>query len=537
MAVLFVCKKKGGVIVQFGRKEIFTDVMEITKENIISVLRQAMIDFMPNQSDCEFLLNYEAGLQSKTREKTYRKDIDCWCVDNIANEITEFKLGFNWGNPITLVQRGEKDSGTSEEATAISLLNECYEAEQIKKKTQQLARFIEICGIGYTIVDINNEYEDGDSYFTVNVLDPRYAFVVKSSRYLDHRPMLGVTFRKDNAGNSYFTCFSKNERFEIVNLTKIVNGNKEKEVDKWDHGNRSGEENPLHRIPITEWIRSHDRMGCFERQISEMDNLNLLISDFTNDVEQNTQCVWMTTDIEFPKEIITKDDGTQEERVVKPKSGDWMQTFTTQDGKTPTAKSLSVDYDYEGMLNNITTRRNTILQKCNVPIRYESSGGGSTGSATSLGSGYEAADSAANKEQLIIEDCKMEEVKTALAAINASAKVKPDNPMRLLKYKDVQPKITRQRSYELSVKTTAFAILVSHGINGMQALKAINLFEDVAQTWADSKDMVEMYQKSLFDKNNANTPEKDEKLQSNESDQITNSPIIDGMSKQKPVSE
>ena len=215
---------------QFGRKEIFTDVMEITKENVISVLRQAMIDFMPNQSDCEFLLNYEAGLQSKTREKTYRKDIDCWCVDNIANEITEFKLGFNWGNPITLVQRGEKDSGTSEEATAISLLNECYEAEQIKKKTQQLARFIEICGIGYTIVDINTEYEDGDSYFTVNVLDPRNAFVVKSSRYLDHRPMLGVTFRKDNAGNSYFTCFSKNERFEIVNLTKIVNGNKEKDT-------------------------------------------------------------------------------------------------------------------------------------------------------------------------------------------------------------------------------------------------------------------------------------------------------------------
>ena len=70
-------KKKGGVIVQFGRKEIFTDVMEITKENVISVLRQSMIDFMPNQSDCEFLLTYEAGLPSKTTEKTYRKNIHC----------------------------------------------------------------------------------------------------------------------------------------------------------------------------------------------------------------------------------------------------------------------------------------------------------------------------------------------------------------------------------------------------------------------------------------------------------------------------
>ena len=71
----------------------------------------------------------------------------------------------------------------------------------------------------------------------------------------------------------------------------------------------------------------------------------------------------------------------------------------------------------------------------------------------------------------------------------------------------------------------------------MQALKAINLFEDVAQTWADSKDTIEKYQQSLFKNDNTQSSEKDEKLQSNESDQITNSPIIDGISKQKPVSE
>ena len=68
-------------------------------------------------------------------------------------------------------------------------------------------------------------------------------------------------------------------------------------------------------------------------------------------------------------------------------------------------------------------------------------------------------------------------------------------------------------------------------------LVAINLFEDVPQTWADSKDTIEKYQQSLFKNDNTQSSEKDEKLQSNESDQITNSPIIDGMSKQKPVSE
>ena len=193
---------------QLGRKEIYTDVEEVNSGNVISVLQSAMIDFMPNANDCDFLLKYEAGEQPLNRKKIYRSDIDCHCIDNIANEVTEFKLGFNWGNPITLVQRGEKENDSLEIPKAISLLNECYESEQIKKKTQQLARFIEICGIGFTIIDINTEYEDGDSYFKVDVLDPRSAFVVKSSRYLDHRPMMGVSFRKDGNGNFHYTCFT-----------------------------------------------------------------------------------------------------------------------------------------------------------------------------------------------------------------------------------------------------------------------------------------------------------------------------------------
>lgn len=43
-----------------------------------------------------------------------------------------------------------------------------------------------------------------------------------------------------------------------------------------------------------------------------MDNLNLLISDFTNDVEQNTQAVWHTNDVDFPveQETTVDKDGT-----------------------------------------------------------------------------------------------------------------------------------------------------------------------------------------------------------------------------------
>lgn len=523
---------------QYGRKVIYTDVIEITRDNIIKILRNAMLDFLPNADDCTFLLNYEKGMQYKIRKKLVRTKIDYWNVENIANEITDFKTSFNWGSAITLVQRGEIDSGTKTESEAISLLNECYEAENIRQKTQELARFVEICGIGYTYIDINTEWEEGDSYFKIDVLDPRFAFVVRSSRYADHRVMLGVTFRKDRSGNYYFTCFTKNERFEILNLVKIINKEtkREKKANKWEHLDRSGEINPLGKIPIIEWIRSYDRMGCFERQISEMNHLNLLVSNVSNAFDQNVQAIWHTNDVEFPTEIVKDEDGNETEVTKKPLDGEWLQTFTPQDGKTPFVKPLTIDYDYSGMLSQIQYKVNRIKEKCNVPERNDNSGG-STGIAANTSTGYADAEKEAVKQDQIKYGCKMEEVKVVLAAIKESPDVPIDSPLLTLKYRDMEANIKRPKDYELTTKANFFATAVSHGIHGLHALRAMGVFEDVNQTWVDSKPLIEAYQKSIFEKGQNDAVGGDgeskpnaDRIEQDDSDQITNSPYVDGIS-------
>lgn len=524
-----------------GRIQLFTDVPEITYQNVIDVVRKAFSKYQKNITDINFLLNFDAGIQPLQRKepKKVRPEIDAEVIDNVAHEVVEFKLGFDWGNPITLVQRGEKDSGTEDEAKAIALLNECYEAEDNKSKTQKLARFIEICGIGYTYVETRkkDEWEEGKSYFSLSVLDPRCAFVVYSSYYIDQRPMLGVTFRHDSeTGNNYFTCFSNDSRFDIVNLQEIVNGEVIDEDKQWQHKERSGETNQLNKIPVTEWIRSYDRTGAFEHQISEMNNLNLLLSDFTNDVEQNTQAIWWSNDVDFPKQKAKLDDGTEIEVVQKPKSGEWLQTYTPQDGKTPIVQALAVNYDYEGMLNNIHSARLRILQKCDVPQRNDNSGG-STGVAMDSATGYTAAEAAASKKQNIIEGCKMQEVEVVLAAIKNSLAIEPDNPMLKLRRIDVQASIKRRKNFELTTKVNFFATAVSHGVYGLHALKQMDAFEDVNQVWEDSRPLIEAYQKSIFEKGNNQAeggegekkPNSD-RLEQDLSDQISNSPSIDGTS-------
>ena len=515
---------------------------EITSENIIDVLTKAFPTHLKNMRDIKFLDEYEKGNQPLQRkvEKTYRPDIDFQSVDNVAAEAVEFNTSYRWGNPVTFIQRGEIDAGDGKnESPDVALLNECYDAQNINSKLQELGRWVEVCGVGYTFVDINSEYDEdeGDSYFTVDVLNPQYAFVIRSSYYVDHRPLAGVSFRIDDNGLRHITVFTNERRYEIEE-SKIING-KSADNSELYHGSRSGEVNPLGIIPIIEYIRSYDRMGCFERQIKEMDALNLLISDTLNQVDQQTQTVWHTNDVDFPVEEVEveQEDGTKvvEEHVVKPSSNDWLQTYTTPDGKQPFIRPLTMEYNYQGILENLMSKRSLILQKCGVPER-NSANGGSTGVAMSDATGWSAAESSANKQQLIVEAAKMQEVKVVLRAIRKSADVPSDSPLLKLKCRDIRPNVKRNRSFDLITKSNALATLLSHGVNGLHAFKTVNLFEDNTQVWVDSEEMITKYQKKLFEEQKQESSGQNEaekipdRTASDISDQKDESPVVDGNS-------
>lgn len=528
---------KGSIAMQIGRTQIYTREEYIDENNVIPVLQQALAEHQANANRIDFLLKYEAGNQPLQRKKKYKTYIDIRCIDNVANEVTEFNLGFKWSNPITLIQCGSEGDFDSNILSGVAELNRCYDAERIKAKTQRLARFVEIAGIGYTFVDLNTEYAEGESYFKVEALDPRTTFIVRSSYYIDRRPMLGVTYREDSTGTKYFTCFTKDAVFIITDAIKITNGKrKSKGEENWYHEQRSGEKNPLGMIPIIEWVRSDDRMGCFERQIDDMDALNILESDVCNATEEAVNSIWHCNDVDFPEEEIKNSDGSITKQQKTPQNNDWLQTYTSQDGKTPFVTPLSNNFDYEGNLNYIISKRSLILQKCSVPQRG-SSAGGNTSLALDNANGWSAAESVAGKQQNIMEDCKMDEVKVVLRAIQKSPDVPPDSPLLKLKITDIQPSIKRQKNFELSTKINFFATAVSHGIYGLHALKAMNTFPDVNEVWEDSKPLIEAYQNSIFNKSdtannavgadNEQQPDSD-RLMTDVSDQSNNSPNLDG---------
>ena len=510
-----------------GRRVIYTDELDINEFYIIEILQRAMVAHTMNFSEIEYLLNFEFGLQPRKQEKVTRKEIDCITVDNVAHEISLFWRSYFWGQPFTLTQRGRRDSGDTDEGEAIALLNECYDAEAVNAKTQKIARFVEPCGVGYVYIDVKSDRMDGDSYFSYDVLDPRFTFIIYSGYYTDRRPMVGVTYRIDDNGSQHFTAITKNRRFEIDNLIVITNGKKD---EVWNV--KSGDMNPFGIINIVEYFRSHDRTGVFEHEIDDMLDLNLNESNLSNSVAEKVNAIWLATDLDL-KEEYTDENGNTKERDAVPKNNEWIFGFTSKDGATPKVTPLTVPLESQGVMNYIISKRGMILQKCNVPQRNDNSGG-STGIAMDTASGWTAADMVASMQQQIVEGCKQQELKVVLAVL-AKSDCPEDSPMRKLKYRDIVPNMKRAKNYELTSKLNAFATGVSHGIDPAHMIREINFFSDPQQVIEDSREYMERYLDSVYktgDEGVSESPvtenpnDTEGRNATDERDEITESPYV-----------
>ena len=477
-------------MIQLGREMILTDEQEITYDNIVPVLMKALPRHERNAKRCKFLLDYEAGWQPLRRKvkKTYRADIDWENQDNLAHEVVLFWTSFQYGHVPFFIQRDE----TRGMADIVESLNFQYTASGHKKETQNLGRYIEICGIGHTYIDINREWEDGEAYFTRDVLSPMTTFVMYSGYYTDKRPMMGVTFRRSETGNIFFTCFTTKGRFEVV---RFYEPDKPKD-ERFTWFIREEEKNFLDRIPIIEWSSTSDRMGLFEREIPTMDNINLLLSDLSNQTDQNTNVIFWGNNVDLPTITVIGEDGKEHEVTKKPGSNDWLLTHS-QPGADPLIKPLIVDYDYGGTLKNITTQRSLCLARMKVPQRNDNSGG-STGIAMSDATGWSEAETVAAMKQDILDGFLVEELKVVLSAIRENPMTKEDDPLLGLRYSDVEPNTARSKQYELTNKVNSAVTLLSHGFALEDVVETVHLFENPGKVIARSGDTVKKYQDTIY---------------------------------------
>ena len=469
-----------------GRIKILTDYREIDQSNLIEVLQRSYGIHCLNLSDIQYLIDYELGEQPLQRNKTIRPEIDIVVSENAASYVTDFKKGYFWGIPPVLIQHGDREMHITDpvsDDTGIAALNEMLlNGLDISYENQILGDFVEKVGVGHRLVDIKTDFtENPYTYVTMHTLDSRYAFCVYYNG-VGQEKVLGVTYVKTLDGKIKFTCYTKQYRFDVMatgSEWSIVYPEIERQI------------NPLGMIPIVEFNRAIDRTGAWERHISYMDGLNILISDFENNVAQITQQIWWGDNVNFEVD--------KNGNAIKPESGDWLLTYSGENKKA-SVQPLASSLDGQSTLSAISFEWNRILQKCHVPVTQESVGGGSTGTATSMATGWQSAEVDALREEGVINRGMKEELRLILKAIEfVPHNILPaDAPIRKVHASDVDMHYSRNRNYDLSIKANTLATLINTGMNGRDAIKLSEIAPDAEQVWLNSQKIIEAKQNKMF---------------------------------------
>ena len=442
-----------------GRREIFTDVKEITKENISKVLADAFKTHLLNVTEIKYLQNYERGEQPiLSRIKEVRPEINNKVVENHAAEITAFKVGYVFGSPITFVQRASVDvdgNKGSADDKKLAILNEMMFEEGKAAQDQKIGKDISVCGIGYRIV-LPKKVKEGVSAFNILRLDPNNAFVVKFND-LYKKSAIGVSYTTLSDDSYKVGAYTQTQYFELegkdLSSLKVTNV----------QPNRIG-------IPIIEYKNDDERMGCFERVISLLDALNLATSDRLNGLAQFIQAILWMNNCEIDKDQMEQ---------LKDKLG---LLTKSEPGNPASVQYLVATLDQAQTQTLIDDLYEKVLQIAGVPGREQSTGG-NTGKAIMLSNGWQIAEQHARITTTTFVESEMEMLKVVLKILNLTETSEVAN----LKLSDIDIKFSRNRTDSLLVKTQGLMNQLQSGIHPLIAITNCDLYSDPQAVWNDSK--------------------------------------------------
>lgn len=451
----------------FGRNVIKTDTTILTNENILDVLKDAMNDHLENRKRIEYLWDYYRGKQPiLEREKAVRPEICNRIVENRANEIVSFKVGYLCGEPIQLVGR----NADAKVSKAIAELNEMMFAENKATQDKKLVEWQMICGTAYRLVLPKKRKDEDDSPFELFTLDPRDTFVVYSTE-IDSKPVFAVKYSTDTKGTvNTYSIYTHNYYWKI----------KDREII---------EDRPhaLGMIPIIEYPSNTARLGAFEPVLDLLDTLNNITSNRMDGIEQFVQAF-----MKFINCDITKDE--------------YEEFLKLGAIKVKSADGTNADVDMvSNELNQTQTQiakqdvYNAILEITGMPNRNGGSSTSDTGAAVILRDGWSAAETRAKDSELMFKEAEQHALRLILRILKDSSGVSEE--LSNLKLKDISMKFTRRNYENIQSKAQVLdTLLKNNKIHPRLAFTSCGMFPDSEDAYLASME----YYKEEMEKQNQN---------------------------------
>lgn len=436
----------------FGRKVIYTNSYDINKNNIVKELQDALSIHNSNAREIRYLDNYYRGDQPILyAKKVVRPNINNKIVENHAYELVEAETAEIAGEPIQYALRGTDET----KSALIKLLNDHMVSEDKSYHDVELCRWQAICGTAYRFVPNDNgngSYMD-ETPFAIRTENPANTFVVYQAD--TQQPMYSCQIRKDNNDKEYYFIYTNKETFKIQD---------DKIIESGINGN--------FMIPVIEYPRNERRLSAIEITITITDALNKMQSNRLNGIEQFIQAFMKFKNCEIDTNeflemaeigaISIKDAGSGVQSDVDLISSELNQQQA----------QIAKDDMYQNFL---------LIQ--GRPGRQENSGG-DTGQAVVLRNGYYDAEKRAELREPIFKKSERNFLRVVL------------NRLRIkkgfaLKLSDIEIKIVRSKTENMTVKANVLKLLLDSGIAYSRAIKTIDLFSDPEEVAIESRDRME----------------------------------------------
>ena len=439
----------------YGRRIITTDVTEITADNVVSVLEEAMKLHDLNRSEINYLWKYYKGEQPiLQRTKTVRPEICNRIVENRANEIVSFKVGYLCGEPIQYVGRACDETIT----TNIGTLNEYMFLVDKPALDQEVVEWDMICGTAYRMVLDNGAYipESDEAPFEMYTLDPRDTFVVYSND-VKRKRMLGVKYNTDEFGQKTFSAYTDGMYFTIKDG---------KVTEEKAHG--------LGTVPIIEYPANNARLGAFEIVLPLLDSINNIESNRMDGIEQFVQAFVKFINCEITKEQFEE---------LRQAGGIQVKSVDGQPADVDIVTSELNQQQTQTLKEDIYK---AILSICGLPSMSDgSTSDSSNNGAVILKNGWQGAETRAKDSEMMFKRSEKEVLKLVLKLCDGLADLK-------LRLKDIDMKFTRRNYDNIQSKSQVLvSMLQQPKVHPLLAFTHCGLFSDPESAYTMSNDYYE----------------------------------------------
>lgn len=440
-----------------GRKTIYTDVKTIDRNNLLDVLRKALLAHEVNALEIDYLYRYWKGEQPiHQREKKIRPEINNTIVVNRANEIVAFKVGYVFGEPIQYVSRkGENSEG-------IGRINDIMSEIDKEAIDKEIAEWFSICGISYRMVLPNKKVsEDNPSPLSVYVLDPRSTFVVHSYS-LGEPIVMGVKIVKTANQQVLYCVYTENKYYEVSDGVIIKE-----------------EPHSLGFVPIVEYYTSKAKLGEFEKVLDMLNAVNLTMSDRVNGIEQFVSSLMKFVNADISADDFEKLKDLGAIKIKSDSSNPADVAFMTQE-LNQTQIQVAIDDMYQ-----------TILTICGMPNRNGGTSTSDTGSAVALRDGWESAEARAKDVEVMFKRSERQFLTIALRILRDLTDIN-------ISLKDIDIKFTRRNYENITEKSNVLvAMLGCNKIHPRLAFEHSGMFNDVESAYKMSEEYAQAQEKKL----------------------------------------